>query len=250
MWKDKIQDVYDSLDELIAIDDTYHLSTRLGFKSAEELWDANPMVQGSTDPSDYKLAKEFKVSDIKIGDLVSFENGEFYIIGIKSDKFVCTPYEFEMYTKGTEDEPREKVYLPKVSAKFIVKSADKKQAKKVVTEAVKYVKTFEGYFAEKSTNVNEAIITNKPVDDEQVKKFVDYSIKKLPENEVADGLCDKMCKHYKTDDNSNDMKTTINGYVIQYNSLYNKWIMSHPEIGAGIGEYADFDDAVIDANKG
>ena len=56
MWKDTIQNVYESLEELQQYNEIYGVAQRLGFDSVEELWEKNPMVQGSTDPKDYKLA--------------------------------------------------------------------------------------------------------------------------------------------------------------------------------------------------
>jgi len=40
--------------------DIYGLAERLGFDSAREAWDANPVVQGSTIPSDYKIVPWWK----------------------------------------------------------------------------------------------------------------------------------------------------------------------------------------------
>lgn len=54
-WQDKLQNVYSDFEEFEAFDSTYGLSKRLGFNSAKEAWDANPTVQGSTDPADFKV---------------------------------------------------------------------------------------------------------------------------------------------------------------------------------------------------
>jgi hypothetical protein len=54
MWKDSLQKNYSSFEEFEAYDRIYGLSKRLGFSSAEEAWEANPMIQGSTNPTDYK----------------------------------------------------------------------------------------------------------------------------------------------------------------------------------------------------
>lgn len=54
MWKGKLQDNYDSFEEFEAYNDNYGLAKRLGYASAEEAWKDNPMIQGSTDPKDFK----------------------------------------------------------------------------------------------------------------------------------------------------------------------------------------------------
>ena len=54
-WSGKLQSQYKDLEEFEAYDETYGLSKRLGYDSAEAAWNANPTVQGSTDPEDYKV---------------------------------------------------------------------------------------------------------------------------------------------------------------------------------------------------
>ena len=52
-WQDRLRSNYDSLEEFKAWSDIYGLAKRLGFKTAEAAWKANPTVQGSVEPSDY-----------------------------------------------------------------------------------------------------------------------------------------------------------------------------------------------------
>jgi hypothetical protein len=56
-WRDKLQNVYSDFEEFNDYNEIYNLAKRLGFKSAEEAWDANPTIQGSTEPGDYKRSK-------------------------------------------------------------------------------------------------------------------------------------------------------------------------------------------------
>lgn len=57
MWKDNLQNVYGGdFEQFRVYDAMYNLSERLNFSSPEEAWEANPVVQGSTNPSDYKVA--------------------------------------------------------------------------------------------------------------------------------------------------------------------------------------------------
>ena len=57
MWKTKVQKVYDSLEELKAYNNLYGIVKSCGYESAEKLWEDNPLLQGSTDPKDFGLAK-------------------------------------------------------------------------------------------------------------------------------------------------------------------------------------------------
>jgi hypothetical protein len=62
MWKARLQDNYENrFDIWEKYDETYGLAERLGFKSAKEAWDANPIIQGSVDPKDFKVVKSFRL---------------------------------------------------------------------------------------------------------------------------------------------------------------------------------------------
>ena len=56
MWREFLQKNYGSREEWLAYSDAYGLAERLGFDSAEAAWDANPFIQGSTNPADFGLA--------------------------------------------------------------------------------------------------------------------------------------------------------------------------------------------------
>ena len=62
MWKDKLQNVYSSLEEWEQFEEIYNLAKRLGYDSAQEAWDDNPMIQGSVNPSDYRKVTERKMN--------------------------------------------------------------------------------------------------------------------------------------------------------------------------------------------
>lgn len=64
MWSGPLRDEYTDFEEFEAYDEMYNLSGRLGFDSAEEAWEANPVVKGSTDPNDYGLESEGDRLDI------------------------------------------------------------------------------------------------------------------------------------------------------------------------------------------
>jgi len=54
MWRSKLQDNYESLEEFKVYAETYGLHDRLGYPTPEAAWIANPWVQGSVNPGDFK----------------------------------------------------------------------------------------------------------------------------------------------------------------------------------------------------
>jgi hypothetical protein len=53
-WQDKLQNVYQSLEELISYDGIYGICKRLGYEDPAQCWEENPTIQGSINPSDLK----------------------------------------------------------------------------------------------------------------------------------------------------------------------------------------------------
>ena len=51
-WQERLRKVYHNFEEFEAYCETWSISERLGYETPEEAWDANPIIQGSTDPSD------------------------------------------------------------------------------------------------------------------------------------------------------------------------------------------------------
>ena len=60
MWQSRLQDVYANFDEFEAFAETYGLHQRLGYETPRDAWDANPLVQGSVNPADYRRVSETK----------------------------------------------------------------------------------------------------------------------------------------------------------------------------------------------
>lgn len=54
-WIKRLRDNYTSFAEFESYAATYGLAERLGFDSVEDLWDENPYVHGSVEPSDFGL---------------------------------------------------------------------------------------------------------------------------------------------------------------------------------------------------
>lgn len=57
-WKMRVRKSYSSLDELKRYDEIYNIASRLGYSSAEELWEKNPVIAGSVNPSDLRVVQE------------------------------------------------------------------------------------------------------------------------------------------------------------------------------------------------
>lgn len=53
-WQEKLQKIYGSFVDFEACSDIYGLAKRLGYKSALTAWRANPIVEGSVYPEDYR----------------------------------------------------------------------------------------------------------------------------------------------------------------------------------------------------
>jgi len=53
-WQGKLQEVYTSFSEFADYCFIYNNHARLGFNSPSEAWDANPVIQGSVNPADYR----------------------------------------------------------------------------------------------------------------------------------------------------------------------------------------------------
>lgn len=54
-WQCKLQKNYGSLESFKNYCETYNIHKRLGFKTPKAAWEANPTIQGSTDPSDLAI---------------------------------------------------------------------------------------------------------------------------------------------------------------------------------------------------
>ena len=59
-WRDKLRHVYSDLEEFTAYSDIYSLAARLGFSDASAAWAANPTIQGSVNPNDFRVVAPSK----------------------------------------------------------------------------------------------------------------------------------------------------------------------------------------------
>ena len=53
-WRSRLSAQYRSLDEFALMSELYSLHTRLGYRNPRAAWEANPVIEGSTKPSDYR----------------------------------------------------------------------------------------------------------------------------------------------------------------------------------------------------
>lgn len=53
-WENYLKGVYATKEEFFEYNEIYGIAKRLGYNDPEECWQANPLIQGSTNPSDLK----------------------------------------------------------------------------------------------------------------------------------------------------------------------------------------------------
>lgn len=54
MWTGRLQESYDGdYESWVAYAEMYGLAAKLGYDSEQEAWDANPVIQVSSDPKDF-----------------------------------------------------------------------------------------------------------------------------------------------------------------------------------------------------
>lgn len=53
-WKCNLQDNYSSFEDFEGYSNMYGLAARLGYTDNRECWEANPIVQGSVEPKDFR----------------------------------------------------------------------------------------------------------------------------------------------------------------------------------------------------
>jgi len=54
-WQARVQEVYDSYEEMLAYNMNFGISQRLGFKTTKAAWETNPLIQGSVNPEDFRV---------------------------------------------------------------------------------------------------------------------------------------------------------------------------------------------------
>ena len=57
MWAARLKNNYATAEEWIAYSEMYGLAERLGYDDPMKAWEDNPMIQGSTNPDDFKVVE-------------------------------------------------------------------------------------------------------------------------------------------------------------------------------------------------
>lgn len=104
-WKSRLRDNYASLDEWKAYSDIYNLASRLGYDSDEAAWADNPMIQGSVNPSDFKVVKASRIPPLSNGATYGYD-GE--------GKRVCTGSRMGRRNSIPHDTGNAKLHLRKL----------------------------------------------------------------------------------------------------------------------------------------
>ncbi len=67
MWQSTLHENYDDdFGQWLEYSDMYGLARKLGFTTAEEAWKANPTVQGSIDPQDFRIVPDGERMDLRV----------------------------------------------------------------------------------------------------------------------------------------------------------------------------------------
>lgn len=57
-WRTRLQENYGSYDQWESYNRVYMLAEKLGYPDTLTAWDANPVVEGSTNPADYRKVRD------------------------------------------------------------------------------------------------------------------------------------------------------------------------------------------------
>ena len=102
MWKATVKKTYGDIESLESANENYGILERINasggnFEDIQELWDKNPMIQGSSDPADFGLYKGKKkrknpAVNIKKGSIVRTKLGTGRVISIDTTTYSIPAY--------------------------------------------------------------------------------------------------------------------------------------------------------------
>ncbi len=64
-WKARVQENYTDRADFDAWDEIYSIAERLGYDTGAQLWEANPMIEGSGEPSDLRVCDNQEDAELK-----------------------------------------------------------------------------------------------------------------------------------------------------------------------------------------
>lgn len=53
--RQRVREIYEDYEEFLLFNRMYNMHTRLNFPSARSLWEENPIIEGSSNPSDFRV---------------------------------------------------------------------------------------------------------------------------------------------------------------------------------------------------
>jgi hypothetical protein len=53
-WRARLRSNYNLREDWLRWSETYNLAERLGYTSADQAWDENPVIEGSVNPTDFR----------------------------------------------------------------------------------------------------------------------------------------------------------------------------------------------------
>ena len=56
-WRSRLLEVYANFEDFCGWDHTYNIAKRLGYVSVFTAWRANPMIEGSVNPQDFRKVR-------------------------------------------------------------------------------------------------------------------------------------------------------------------------------------------------
>lgn len=66
MWRNRVQKTYVSLEKLREYNRYLGVANRCGYKNAKEMWDDNPVIQGSINPEDFRKSEYHEILEYQI----------------------------------------------------------------------------------------------------------------------------------------------------------------------------------------
>ncbi len=79
-WQDKLQNIYGTIEHFREFSNSFGVHRRLGYHSVQDVWEANPTIQGSINPDDLCVVTEKpkKSKKVKLVDALFAEYNKAY----------------------------------------------------------------------------------------------------------------------------------------------------------------------------
>lgn len=57
-WRGSLRDVYSDFEDFEAYDSAFNIHSRLGYSDKNKCWEDNPIIEGSSLPSDFRIVNK------------------------------------------------------------------------------------------------------------------------------------------------------------------------------------------------